>query len=57
VRHIEHARRRANRRVLGDGAFVLHGHVPAREIDEAGTERGVLGVQGGFLQRHEDSVE
>ena len=55
VRHVEHAGARAHGGVFGDRPFVLHRHVPAGEIDEAGTERLVLGMQGGFLQRHSHS--
>ena len=47
VREVEQARRLADRPVLLEDARVLHGHLPAAELDEARAGRRVPVVQRG----------
>ena len=45
VADVEQADRRAHGLVLVDDAGVLHGHVPAAEIDHPGAQRAMDGIQ------------
>jgi hypothetical protein len=45
VADIEHAHRVAHGHVLRDDPGILHGHVPAAEIDHFGAQRPMDGIQ------------
>ena len=49
VRHVEHSRRIANRRVLFHDAGVLHRHFKAAEFDHLGAERLMQCIEWGDL--------